>query len=78
MSFLPQPADCCSQNCSTTNSTTSTSVISQMYVGSFDDPNGNVTPENVALAAEYYKDENTPVIWRWSVADQMWFPTITP
>lgn len=79
MSFLPQPSSCCDQNCSTgSDSTTSTTVISQMYVGSFDDPNGNLTPDDTTLAAEYYKDENIPTIWRWSVTDQMWYATITP
>ena len=78
MSFLPQPSDCCDRNCSATNGTTSTSAVVQIYVGQFDDPNGNVTPDNAEIAAEYYKDENLPCIWRWSVTDQMWFSTITP
>lgn len=78
MSFLPQPSDCCDRNCSATTGTTETSVATQIITGSFDDPNGNVTPDNLLLAAEYYKDENLPNIWRWSVTDQMWFATITP
>lgn len=79
MSFLPQPSNCCDQNCSTGNSTTTTTdSVVQLYVGSFDDPNGNLTPDSPALAAEYYKDENLPNIWRWSVTDQMWYATITP
>lgn len=78
MSFLPQPSDCCDRNCSATSGTTSTSVVTQLYVGQFDDPNGNVTPDDPSLAAEYYKDENLPSIWRWSVTGQMWYATITP
>ncbi len=79
MSFLPQPSSCCDQTCNTgTGSTTSTSALVQVIPGSFDDPNGNITPDNPLLGAEYYKDENLPNIWRWSVANQMWFATLTP
>ncbi len=79
MSFLPQPSDCCNRNCSTgTGSTTDTEALLQIFTGSYDDPNGNVTPDFPTLPAEYYKDENLPNIWRWSVAEQMWFATITP
>lgn len=78
MSFLPQPSDCWNRSCSSTTGSTGTSATVQLYVGQYDDPNGNLTPDNPLIAAEYYKDENLPCIWRWSVTDQMWFPTITP
>ena len=78
MSFLPQPSSCCDRSCNTgTGATTSTETAIQVIAGSFADPNGNVTPDNLLIGAEYYQDINLPNIWRWSVTDQMWFSTIS-
>lgn len=78
MSFLPQPSSCCNQTCSSgTDSTTSTESLIQVIVGSYQDPNGNVTPDNLNLGAEYYEDNVLANLWRWSVADQIWYNTIT-
>ena len=45
------------------------------FTGSWDDPNGQVTPTDTSKAAKYYKDTgSTGVIveWNWSVSEQAW------
>lgn len=51
--------------------------VGEVLTGSFDDPNGNVTPTNTAGAAIYYKDSDTLQMYRWSVIQQLWIATIT-
>jgi hypothetical protein len=55
----------------------STGVASpQVYTGSWDDPNGHVTPDDPDSAATYYKDGTNPVWkWAWSIENQNWFET---
>ena len=49
----------------------------QTYSDSFSDPNGNVAPENLALAADYYQDTVPTNRWSWSVDEQVWLQYIS-
>lgn len=44
----------------------------QVYDGTWDDPNGNLTPDDPDLPAIYKKQGNANVQWRWDVPDQEW------
>lgn len=45
-------------------------------IDSYDDPNGNVTPNNTTKPAFYYKDGDPSVLFSWSVANQNWVAQI--
>lgn len=44
----------------------------QIIIGEFDDPNGNVTPDDPTQPAIYYKEGAVNNQWRWDVPDQDW------
>lgn len=75
MNFLPTPFDCCT--CGTSSTTGTGTSSGQVYTGSYQDPNGNVTPDDPDIAAFYYYDGEAIYSWKWSVGDQVWYPFIT-
>jgi len=50
----------------------------QVFSDSFADPNGHITPVDVSKAAVYFQESEVTNEWRWNVAAQAWYPTITP
>ena len=47
------------------------------YEGEYDDPNGQVVPENPDIPCLYRKQGTLIALWRWDVVLQSWQPVIT-
>ena len=44
----------------------------QVIVGSYTNPNSNLTPTNTTLGCLYYQDAYPTNLWNWSVISQSW------